>query len=247
MGSDELKERDLIMNQKQFTKELKEILKDRTNEELYSIILELSLTVPSKFYDKLLFSFKDKFNIKEDTSWILDSSKKVYRYFNKIKKGDFIFNGYSKPDGTYSYYDENYEYLYFPSKEMDEALNYTYNFILKLIYSKNYDKVLEYVDLILYTEYFVEETGDPSYYDPDVVIDTYNMDIYTLRDELDFDIFRLKDYAVYSILKGNYINKYKLILKYGGKDYDVKSCNDLGLDRICNIKQIEKEWIEYNK
>ena len=60
-------------------------------------------------------------------------------------------------------------------------LNRMYDLIRKLIFSKNYMKALNIIDLMLYSDYACEEITNPEYSNDDKVIDTFDMNIDSIK------------------------------------------------------------------
>ena len=97
---------------------------------------------------------------------------------------------------------------------MDSILNRKYDLIRKLIFSKDYMETLNIIDLMLFSNYTCEEISNPEYSDDDEVIDTFDMDIDSLKENLDFDINTVILYAVYAIIKSDTSDKFKKIDGY---------------------------------
>ena len=131
---------------------------------------------------------------------------------------------------------------------MNELLNRMYELIHKLIFSKNYKDTLNIVDLLLYSDYTCEEISDPEYSDSDEVIDTFDMDIFALQDNLDFYINTVILYAIYAIIMGDIEEKYKKIDSYiNDRNIDIRECQNLGIEEVSNLDKIYDDWLKYKK
>ena len=89
-----------------------------------------------------------------------------------------------------------------------------YKLIRNLIFSKCYMVILNIIDLMLHTDYFCEEFSDSEYSDSNEVIDTFDMDIDSLKDNLDFDINNVILYAVYVIIMSDIEDKFRKMYTY---------------------------------
>lgn len=148
--------------------------------------------------------------------------------------------------GYYSGFCENYDYHYYPTNEMDHILNRMYDLIRKLIFSKNYMEALNIIDLTLYSDYTCEEISNPEYSDDEEVVDTFDMDINSLKDNLDFDINIIILYAVYAILMSDTSDKFKQIDGYiKDKIIDIRDCQNLGIEEVPDLDEIYNEWLKY--
>lgn len=131
---------------------------------------------------------------------------------------------------------------------MNKILNRAYNLSLRLVFTKNYKEVLKIVDLILDTEYICEEISDPEYSDYEEVIDTFDTDIFSVKDNLDFYLDVLILYAVYAIIMSDEKDKFNKIDKYiKQKDIDIRKCKDLGIEEIPDFDKFYNEWLKYKK
>ena len=129
---------------------------------------------------------------------------------------------------------------------MDSILNRKYDLIRKLIFSKDYMETLNIIDLMLYSNYTWEEISNPEYSDDDEVIDTFDMDIDSLKEKLDFDINTVILYAVYAIIKSDTSDKFKKIDGYiKNKHINIRDCQNLGIEEAPNLDAIYDEWLKY--
>ena len=166
--------------------------------------------------------------------------------FKKVQDGEIVFKCYGVETGYYSAFGEDYDYHYYPTNEMDNILNRMYDLIRKLIFSKNYIEAINIIDLMLYTDYTCEEISNPEYSDDDEVIDTFDIDIDSLKENLDFDINIVILFAVYAIIMGNIKDKFKKIDGYiKDKRIDIRNCKNLGIEEVPDLEEIYKEWLKY--
>ena len=86
------------------------------------------------------------------------------------------------------------------TRELNEILNKTYNYIKDAVWHKKYSDVIEIFDLLLFTEYVCEEVGNPEYDDFDEVYDSFKRNLNDFKDLLDFDFNELLLYAIYSVI-----------------------------------------------
>lgn len=97
--------------------------------------------IPERYYYKTLCRINNLENDRENL--INDIEKEVNeigRDFKKVQNGDIVFRCYAVETSYYSAGGEEYDYHYYPTKEMNKLLNRMYNLICKLIFSKNYKK-----------------------------------------------------------------------------------------------------------
>lgn len=237
------------MKENEFINNIKEITKTKTKEELNDIIIKLCQIIPDNLYFKTICIIENMYNMtinKYPDS--IENSTKIINWYKRINDGEIVFQCYGRPDGTYSYYDENYEYYYYATDEMNEVLNSTYNHIVKLIYSKKYKESLTFIDLLLNTVYPCEEISDPTYSDYEEIIDVYDTEIYNAKNSLDFDLERLICFSVYAVLMANLDNKFEQIKKIvKSKYYDIRKCENIGIESVPNIEKVYNDWLKYNE
>jgi hypothetical protein len=237
------------MNKNKFLKEVNKNIKDISLDESKAIIIEICKDISENNYYKVLYRIK---NIENNPNILSDNIKKevneIYNDFKKVQSGDIVFKCYSVETGYYSAFGEEYDYHYYPTNEMNELLNRMYELIHKLIFSKNYKDTLNIVDLLLYSDYTCEEISDPEYSDSDEVIDTFDMDIFALQDNLDFYINTVILYAIYAIIMGDIEEKYKKIDSYiNDRNIDIRECQNLGIEEVSNLDKIYDDWLKYKK
>lgn len=235
------------MNRKVFLNKIDENIEDATIDELKSIIVEISKDIPEGFYFKTLCRIK---NLMNNDIVLIDELgekiKNIYIDFKKVQDGEIVFKCYELDTGTYSPVGEIFDYCYYPTNEMNNLLNRMYNLICKLIFSKNYKEALNIIDLMLYSDYSCEEIPNPVYSDDDEVIDIFDMDIDSIKENLGFDINIVVLYAVYAILMIDMEDKFEKIDYYTkGKYIDIRDCQNLGIEKISNFDIIYDEWLKY--
>ena len=231
------------MNESDFINEINKNIDGVSIDELKTIILD----VPKENYFKTLCRIK---NIKSNEKILIYNIKEeldeVCKDFKMVQDGEIVFNCYAVETGYYSAFGEDYDYHYYPTNEMDNILNRMYDLIRKLIFSKNYIEAINIIDLMLYTDYTCEEISNPEYSDDDEVIDTFDIDIDSLKENLDFDINIVILFAVYAIIMGNIKDKFKKIDGYiKDKRIDIRNCKNLGIEEVPDLEEIYKEWLKY--
>lgn len=235
------------MNKDEFLKEVNNNINNMSLEDLKIVVMEMSKDIPSEYYYKILCRIR---NLKNDLNISSNDIEKeiaeIYSDFKKVQDGDIVFRCYAIETGYYSAFGEEYDYIYYPTNEMDELLNRLYDSIPKLIFSKNYKEALKIIDLMLYSDYYCEETSNPEYGDPNEVIDTFDMDLSSLEENLDFNIDTVLLYAIYAVIMGDIEDKFKKIDCYiKGKNIDIRDCKNLGIEEIPNLDKFYEEWLKY--
>ena len=209
--------------------------------------MEICKDIPKRNYYKTLCRIN---NIENDNKLLIDDIKEeldeICKDFKKVQDGEIVFKCYAIETGYYSAFGENYDYCYYPTNEMDRILNRMYDLIRKLIFSKDYMETLNIIDLMLYSDYTCEEISNPEYSDNDEVIDTFDMDIDSLKENLDFDINTVILYAVYAIIMSDTSDKFKKIDGYiKDKNIYIRDCQNLGIEEVSNLDAIYDEWLKY--
>lgn len=235
------------MNETDFIKKINQNIDNASTDMLKTIIIEICKDIPKKNYYKTLCRIK---NIEDNDKILIDDIKKeieeLYKDFKKVQDGNIIFRCYAVETGYYSAFGENYDYHYYPTREMDEILNRMYDLIRRLIFSKDYIETLNIINLMLYTDYTCEEISNPEYSDNNEVIDTFDMDINALKKNLDFDINTVILYAVYAIIMSDTKDKLKKIDSYVKDQHiDIRDCKNLGIEEVHDLDKIYNEWLNY--
>lgn len=235
------------MNENDFIKEINKNIDGTSMNELRAIVMEICKDIPIRNYYKTLCRIK---NIKNNDKILVDDIKEeldeMCKDFKKVQDGEIVFKCYAVETGNYSAFGEDYDYHYYPTNEMDSILNRMYDLICKLIFSKDYMETLNIIDLMLYSDYTCEEISNPEYSDDDEVIDTFDMDIDSLKENLDFDINTVILYAVYAIIMSDTSDKLKKIDGYiKDKRIDIRNCQNLGIEEVPDLDEIYNEWLKY--
>ncbi len=235
------------MNENDFVKEINKNIDGASINELKAIIMEICKDIPKGNYYKTLCRIN---NIENDDKILIDDIKEeldeICKDFKKVQDGEIVFKCYAIETGYYSAFGEDYDYHYYPTNEMDSILNRMYDLIRKLIFSKDYMETLNIIDLMLYSDYTCEEISNPEYSDDDEVIDTFDMDIDSLKENLDFDINTVILYAVYAIIMSDTSDKFKKIDGYIKDKYiNIRDCQNLGIEEVPNLDAIYDEWLKY--
>lgn len=215
--------------------------------EAKKIIIELCNNISEGIYYKILYFIKNiGNNLTISLEEIEQYSNEIYGKFKKVESGDIVFKCYSIETGYYSAFGEEYDYYFYPTSEMNVLLNDAYNFAIRLIFTKNYNAAINIFDLILKTNYVCEEISNPEYSDFDEVIDTFDIDIYSVSDNLDFNLNNIRLYIIYAIIMTDDENKYKKIDEYiSGSNIDIRDCQSYGIEKIDNFDKIYDGWLEY--
>lgn len=235
------------MNKDDFFREINKSINGVEIDRLKAVIMEICKDIPKENYNKTLCRIK---SLENDGKNLIDDIEKeleeIYEDFKKVQDGDIVFRCYRVETGYYSAFDDDYDYYYYPTNKMDSVLNRMYDLIRKLIFSKSYDKALNIIDLMLYSDYTCEEISDPEYSDNDEVIDTFDMDMDSLKENLDFDINVVILYAIYAIIMSDIKDKFKKIDSYiKNKSIDIRDCQNLGIEEISDLDKIYEEWLKY--
>lgn len=235
------------MNKDDFFREINKSINGVEIDRLKAVIMEICKDIPKENYNKTLCRIK---SLENDGKNLIDDIEKeleeIYEDFKKVQDGDIVFRCCKVETGYYSAFGDDYDYYYYPTNKMDSVLNRMYDLIRKLIFSKSYDKALNIIDLMLYSDYTCEEISEPEYSDNDEVIDTFDMDMNSLKENLDFDINVVILYAVYAIIMSDTKDKFEKIDSYiKDKHIDIRNCQNLGIEEISNLDKIYEEWLKY--
>lgn len=195
-------EKRYIMNQEEkFMRQIEENIETLSLEKMKSLVIELSKVIPSSFRQHLLCIIKNLNNNLVEDNDVLDKMKEeICSDFKEIENGNICLRCYSYETGVYSYYDADLDFEYLITRELNEILNKTYNYIKDAVWHKKYSDVIEIFDLLLFTEYVCEEVGNPEYDDFDEVYDSFKRNLNDFKDLLDFDFNELLLYAIYSVI-----------------------------------------------
>ena len=237
------------MDKESFKIELSKELKSLSINEIKNLINELVDKLPANYYEYIICKIKyfkdEKYELDEDT---LNKYNKILVDFERIENGDVCFKSYSYETGTYSYYDADEDYVYYPSNELKQILIDTYYLIKKLVLYKEYSKVITLFESIINTNYTCEEYGDPEYDDSDEVYDTYGVDFNDIKDDLGIDLNQACIYAIYSLIMCDKSDKLEKIWKYTEIcNVEIKDVLNIGIEKINNFDQFYNEWLKYTE
>jgi len=234
------------MNKIEFKNELENNLKELDLNKTKKFIAKLGDIIPDYLYEKVICIAKD---INGNLTLSIDEINKkmeiINNSFKEIEEGNVCFKSYSYEAG-YGPFGSDYDYEYFNSSEINDIINNAYEFSKKLIYYKEYYRAIEVLELILYTNYSCEEVENPEYGDVDSVLDTYDVDINTSKEALDFNLDYVYLYLIYATLASNRQDKCEKIYKYMSDNYYIKIDDSLNLG-IEEIKNIDKFYDEFKK
>ena len=235
------------MNKDDFIKEISKNIDGASMAELKAIVMEICQDIPMRNYYKTLCRIR---NIENNDKILIDDINEevdeVCNDFKKVQNGEIVFKCYAVETGHYSAFGEDYDYYYYPTNEMDSILNRMYDLIRKLVFSKAYMESLKIIDLMLYSDYTCEEISNPEYSDDDDVIDTFDMNINSLKENLDFDINTVILYAIYAVIMSNTSDKFEKIDCYiKNKHIDIRDCQNLGIEEVPDIDLVYNDWIKY--
>ena len=235
------------MDKEEFIKKVTNNLEDISLEKAKHIITKLCSKMPSELYDissSIIEDVTGNTNISyEEITKKLEDLTSLYK---QIEDGKICFKCYSYQSG-YGPFGDDYDYEYLSSGKINSIINETYNFGKKLVYHKQYSKAIEVFDLILYSNYICEEVGNPEYDTTDEVYDSFDIDIMSVKEVLDFDLDYVYLYAIYSILISNYPDKNNKIYKYlsDNNHVKIKDSLDLGIEQIKGFDKFKNEWIKF--
>ena len=236
------------MNKENFEIELSKELENLSISEIKDLIKELIDILPSNYYEYIICKIKnfkgEKYKLDDDT---LNEYNQILDDYKKIENGEICFQSYSYETGTYSYYDANVDYVYYPSSELREILDDTYELIEKLVLYKEYSKVITLFELIINTNYTCEEVGNPEYDDSDLVYDTYEVSFSNIKNDLEIDLNQACLYAIHSLIMENKSDKFEKIWNYTKICYniDIRDVLNVGIEKINNFDEIYNEWLKY--
>ena len=132
------------MNKKEFQKEIANNVKTISQIQTIKIINILTNEIPSTCYEKILCQIQNENGtLKTDKQKIIQTESEIKKLYEQVNNGEICFRCYSYPNGSYSYYEEDYDYHYYSNEEIDEVLDKTYEFGRTLIYHKEF-----YISLI---------------------------------------------------------------------------------------------------
>ena len=235
------------MNQTLNKNKIKQIINQTPSDKFGEITNILIDEIPVCHYEKVICKIKDITGIlKIDKESLKETENYIKNAFKEIEKGNICFNCYSYPNGSYSYYDEDYDIHYYSNEEMDEILDKTFEFGKSLIYHKEYHKAIKILEKILNTKYFCEEVIGPEYAEHGEVIDTFETDIENLNDSLDFDLNIVKLFIVYGLLVTENYDNFQKIYDYLSY-YHLKDSLKLGIEEIKDIDLFLTKWIQFLK
>lgn len=126
------------MNKEKFIQQIEENLEGISLEKMKSLIIELGKKIPNPPYQLILCIIKNLNNSLDEDNDILDKMKQeIYSNFKEIENGNICLRCHSYEAGTYSYYDADLDYEYWPTGELNEILNKTFNYIKMQFCIKN--------------------------------------------------------------------------------------------------------------
>ncbi len=238
------------MNIENFKMELNKELKTLSAHEVIDLINGLIDKLPSDYYEYIICKIKnfkgEQNNIDED---ILKKYNEILTKYEEIENGEICFKGYSYETGTYSYYDADIDYVYYPTHELEEVFADTYELIKKLVLYREYGRVITLFESIINTNYTCEEVGNPDYDNSDEIYDTFEVDFDMAKNNLGIDLNKACLYAIYSLIMSNKSNKYDKIFDYIKicPNVNIKDVLKIGIEKIDNFNEIYSEWIKYNE
>lgn len=238
------------MDKEDFIIELNKELENLSTKEIKNLMNEFVSRLPSNYYEYIICKIKnfkgEKYKIDED---YLKEYDRILALFDKIENGEICFKSYSYETGTYSYYDADVDYVYYPSCELKEILIDTYKLIEKLVLYKEYSKVITLFECVINTNYVCEEVGNPEYDDSDETYDTYEVNFNDIKNSFEIDLNQACIYAIYSLIMCNKSDKFKKILNYTKicTNIDVRNVLNVGIEKINNFDGFYNEWLKYSE
>lgn len=238
------------MNREKFKIELIKELESLSTCEIKNLINELVDGLSSDYYEYIICKIKnfkgEKYKLAD---YVLNEYNQILDAFKKIENGEICFRSYSYETGTYSFYDADVNYVYYPSFELEKILIDTYKLIKKLVLYKEYSKVIILFESIINTNYTCEEVGNPEYDDSDEVYDTYAVDFNYIKNNLEIDLNQACIYAIYSLIMCNKSDKFEKIWNYTKICYniDIRDSLNVGIEKINNFDKFYNDWIKYKE
>ena len=236
------------MDKENFKIELNNELENLSISEIKDLINELMSILPSNYYEYIICKIKnfkgEKYKIDDDS---LKEYDRILDDFKKIENGEICFKSYPYETGTYSYYDADVDYVYYPSYELEEILIDTYKLIKKLVLYKEYSKAITLFESIINTNYTCEEVGNPEYDDSNEVYDTYEVDFNNIKNDLEIDLNQACICAIYSLIMCNKSDKFEKIWNYTKicHNIDIRNVLNVGIEKINNFDEFYSEWVKY--
>ena len=238
------------MDLESFKIELNKELDDLSVSEIKDLINQLINNLPSNYYEYVICKIKyfkgEKYYLSND---VLEEYNEVLASFKKIQSGEMCYRCYSYETETYSYYDADMDYVYYPSSELNRVLVDAYRLIKKFILYREYDKVIKLFESIIYSNYTCEEVGNPEYDDSDEVYDTYEGDFNDIKNDLEIDLNYACLCAIYSLIMSNKSDKFDKIWNYIKicNNVNVKDVLNIGVEKINNFDLLYDEWFKYKE
>lgn len=236
----------MSMKKDDFINNINDVINDVSLDELRDITSLICKDIPIGFRFKSLCRVYNKLGKLNLLSEELESEiKRILEDFEEVKNGNVVCKCY-ETEINYGLFVGEYDCVYFSSNELEGILDDMYNLICKLVYTKNYLKAIDLIDLMLDTTYTCEEIGDPTYSnDYDTVLDVFDTNISNLDGGLNFDFCTLLLYGVYAVIMSDYEDKYSKINKYYNlKHFDIRQCKDFGIEEIRNLEIVYNEWMK---
>ena len=107
--------------------ELNQAIKKIPQNKIDKLINVLIDEIPVCHYEKVICKIKDiTGTLKIDKESLKETEDYIKKSFKEIEEGNICFNCYSSPNGSYSYYDEDYDLHYYSNEEMDKILDKTF-------------------------------------------------------------------------------------------------------------------------
>ncbi len=238
------------MNEENFKKELSKELDNLSTVKIKNLINKLVDKLPTNYYEYLICKIKylkgEKYNIDDN---LLKEYNRILNDFKKVEDGEICFKSYSYETGTYSYYDSDVDYEYYPSRALEEILIDTYELIKKLVLYREYGKAITLFELIINTNYTCEEVGNPEYDDSNEVYDTYEVSFALIKNNLGIDLNETCLYAIYSQIMNNKSDKFEKIWNYIKicRSIDINEVLNIGIEEIENFDKFYSEWTKFEE
>lgn len=223
-----------------------EKLSNASLENKSSILNRLLEKLPSDLYDLSIGIIDDVLGLSDiSLDDVNERFNSIKEKFELIEEHELCFNSYAYETGTYSYFGDDYDYEYYDNEGISKVLEEAYSFGTYLINNKKYALALKVFDLIIYTNYFCEETSDPLYNDSDEVIDCYDIDLEQVEGLLNFDLKHLYSYAVYAAYFSDdrYQKIYDYLSIYDGISFE--NCVNFGIEKLNNLSEFYQKWISF--
>ncbi len=150
----------MTLIKEEFLKSIESKLENIKIDDAKKVIYELSNKLEDSKYEMTLCIIDNIMGVERNKDILLKEVEELRKLYKKIKNGKICINCYAE-GSSYSPFGEEYDYVYYPSVDLNEVLNKTYELGRNLIYNKEYGLAIKIYDLMLFSNYTCEEVGNP--------------------------------------------------------------------------------------